>query len=231
MTAKRRKLFDIDIQDLTEPYVVPVARLHAECFPEKLESQLGIACVADLLQRRCLGPHPDFFCRVAVLTSDGRLGGYVLSAGLRRDHHCPFITPSSILIHFARRGWTSLRIWRLLICLVCAKIHGRKANREAIPATQIAAGEAASAAPAEFINHVAVAPAVRFGNIGIDLMLDAEEQAWKRGARRVFGMVHAKNTAAQRLYFSIGWKKTFSDAGDLDSIPIHKDPSPPDSPC
>jgi ribosomal protein S18 acetylase RimI-like enzyme len=114
--------------------------------------------------------------------------------------------------------------------LVRSRIPGRKKIREDDPATPVAAEGAANAQPVEFINHVAVAPAFRFGNIGIDLMLDAEEQASKRGARRVFGMVHAKNTSAQRLYYSIGWVRTLPDARDLDPIPIHKD-LPPRSPA
>ena len=61
---------------------------------------------------------------------------------------------------------------------------------------------------AELIAHLAVDPDARFSNVGFDLMLDMEEQARRRGKRRVYGVVDHQNTSAIRLYEAIGFRQT-----------------------
>jgi GNAT superfamily N-acetyltransferase len=80
-----------------------------------------------------------------------------------------------------------------------------------------------STARTEVVNIVAVHPDCRGGNVGADLMLDYETQARRRGTRRLHLLVEHGNLRAERLYASLGWRRTCPDPGRFPVFAMVKD--------
>ncbi len=217
MAVLERRLFELKIVDLNETLVRPAAEVHVRCHPGSLDALLGAECVADALRRRCLGPQPEMTGRVALHVPDGRVAGYCVSiprAGVETRNR--ILTPRVAAAHFLRRVWLSPALWRLAAGLVVRRLGIGPARGG--PAGSTGAGAADSSPPdlgdrasTELVVQLDVDPAFRFSNVGFDLMLDMERQAFHRGARRVFGWVARHNHAAIRLYEYIHWRRRVPD--------------------
>lgn len=201
MASRPRKQYEIDIEDLSEPYVEAVARLHTQCFPGKIESLLGFSCIAGLLQRRYLSPQRDSLCRIAVLKPERRLAAYVCGVrlGPAQDWPYTFIDRPALRRGLLRRIWLSPRIWSFLARSIWQRAWKTRGDEsrglESTPCTEV-------------VNMLAVHPECRGGNIAVDLMRDYELQARVRGARRLNLLVEKGNLRAERLYASLGWART-----------------------
>lgn len=209
------KLFDIEIRPLTEQDLIEAARVHMVCFPEKIESLLGPACIIDTFRERILGPSPDTFGLVAIHKPDSRLAGFVYGAqtGLRGRAAHRFTTSVTLRRHMLRRGWWHPGVWRYVLRRLWGKLLRSGANE----------GYTLPLPPdSSVVKMLGVDPPFRFSNIGFDLMAAFEGEAVRRGARRAFALVDRANSRAERLYVSIGWARTSPRARDYAVFAMHK---------
>jgi ribosomal protein S18 acetylase RimI-like enzyme len=219
MGSTAKKHYDIDIKDLSETYLDAVARLHALCFPAKIETLLGHDCLIDVLRERFLGPRRDSYCRIAVLKSDGKLAAYLYATPLggKEAYSHAFINPRVLKAHLVRKVWLRPRVWGYMLRRFWNKRFKPLRNE----------GDAQAVHPhTEVAKMLAIDPDCRGGNVGVDLMLDQEREAAKRGARRVCGLIERNNIKAEKLYASIGWVRTSPDSDRYDIFAMHKDIEP-----
>jgi len=215
--ARERKHFDIDIRDLTEEYVDACARVHAECFPDKLETLLGLECLRDCLRRRYMKPQGDCFCRIAVSKSDGRLAGYVYAEPMRAVVSNSFLNRPIARAHLLRRIWLRPRLWLYVVRRVYRSLFRKTWNE----------GLTLHGRPDwEVAKMLGIHPDFRGGNVGVELMLAHERDARARGMTRVCGLIERTNVKAARLYQSIGWVYTSPDWQKYDVFAMHKDLTP-----
>jgi len=219
MSDRPRKSFDIRIEMLSEQYVEEAASLHRVCFPDKIETLLGQACVRDVYRDRFLGPHPDTYCLVAIHKPDGKLAGYLYGSDLVPQSSSPhaFINNRLLLRHVLRRGWFSPPVWKW--CLRQFTSRFKKENHNE--------GSVVPIPPwGSVAKMLGLHPDFRGGNVGVDLMLAIEGEARKRGARRLYGLVERSNIKAEKLYASIGWVRTSPDTDRWQIFSMHKDLCP-----
>jgi GNAT superfamily N-acetyltransferase len=228
MAVYDRKLIDVEIVDLNEALISPVALLHLRCNPLALDALLGPGCISEALRRHCIGPGRDMTARVALKRSDGRIAGYCLSrpnASLRDTG--ALLTPGLVLRHLNARVCRSPLFWKYGLQFVMKRLRRLWARRNHRAAGAPVA-EDSFPRPMELIVRLEVDPDCRFSNVGFDIILDMENQARQRGARRVFGRVHSLNKRALRLYLHIGHQLTFPKP-DADGFYFtHKDLKPQD---
>jgi len=215
MTDRPRPHYPLEIVDLTEERVMDTARLHALSFPDKIETLLGIDCIAEVLRERFLGPRRDSYCRLAIHKPDGRLAGFLYSTTLWPDNRWShaFINRAIFRRHFWRKLWLRSAVWGYALQTLRGRF-GRKVLNEResepyYPNTEVA-------------KMLAVSPDFRGGNVGVDLMLDIEPMALARGAVRLNGLVERSNIKAEKLYKSIGWVRTSPDTDRYDVFAMHK---------
>lgn len=215
MGGVTRPRYRIRIVDLTGDRIQDTARLHAASFPDKIETLLGLDCIADVLRERFLGADRDSYCRIALSEPDGRLAGYLYSTKLWPDNRWShaFINQAIFRRHFWRKVWLRPAIWRYLLKSVTGRFGKRVLNEREVepfyPDTEVA-------------KMLAVSPDFRGGNVGADLMRDIEPNAIERGARRLNGLIERNNIKAERLYKSIGWVRTSPDTDEFDVFAMHK---------
>lgn len=201
-TKRPRTHIDIDIVDLSEPRVDECARLHAECFPTKLETLLGHECIADCLRTRYIHPPGDCFCRVGIRKSDGKLMAYCYAEPLRPDGGWSnaFLSPALAKKHLLRRLWLRPGVWAWVVRRIWNTLAGLDDNEGASLRVPPRGWEVAK--------MLGVHPQARGSNVSVDMMIDNEEEARRRGMTRVCGLIEASNTKAERLYASLGWVRT-----------------------
>jgi ribosomal protein S18 acetylase RimI-like enzyme len=216
MSARPRKHFEIRIEALSEAYVEQAARIHAVCFPQRIETLLGHDCICDVYRTRFLGPQRDTFCLIAIHTPDGRLAAYLCGSEPMQDPELPhgFINPRVFRRHLLRKVWRRPDLWGPLFSL----LRQRLLHKGCIEGADKPVPEWASVA-----KLLGIDPEFRGGNIGVDLMLAIEGEARKRGARRLMGLVEQTNIKAEKLYKSIGWVRTSPDADKYTVFAMHKD--------
>ncbi len=216
MSERPRKNFEIRIEPLSERYVEDAARIHAVCFPDKIETLLGHDCICDVYHTRFLGPQRDTFCLIAVHQPDGKLAAYLYGSEPMKDPDMPhgFINQRVFRRHLFRKIWFRPDLWRFLVKFAWRKFFDKSYNEGADKPVP----EWASVA-----KMLGIHPDFRGGNIGVDLMLAIEDEARKRGARRLMGLVEQTNIKAEKLYKSIGWVRTSPDADKYTVFAMHKD--------
>ncbi len=215
MAAERRWL-DLEMRDLSEEHVDACARLHRLCFPEKLESLLGHACITDCLRTRYMPPVGDAYCRVALVRETGQLVGYCYAESIAHGELAhAFLSPALARKHLLRTGWRRPAVWSWLINRVWRRLisHGGRVREP----------EANRALGGEVAKMLAVHPDARGTNVGRDLMVDNELEARRRGARRLLGRVLRGNVKAERLYASIGWVRSLPDSQHDEVFAMHKE--------
>jgi ribosomal protein S18 acetylase RimI-like enzyme len=220
MSARERKVFDIDIQDLRAPYVDECARLHMLCFPQKIETLLGHECITDCLRRRYINPPGDCYCRIAIDKASGRMAGYLYAETMLPGNPLSnaFLSPAIAREHLRRRAWLSPRIWMWLAKRVWRKVFWRDWNEGATQDIQTGW---------EVAKMLAIHPDFRGGNVGVDLMLDHEKESIRRGGTRVCGLVERDNIKAEKLYKSVGWARTSPATDEYYVFAMHKDVNQP----
>lgn len=212
--ARERKHFEIEIRDLTEEFVDQTARLHKLCFPRKIESVLGVDCIADCLRRRYIQPHGDCYCRIAILKSNGKVVSYCHAESLSHGPSAhAFLSRRIARKHLLRKIWFSPGAWAFLARRIAAKVFGRGLNERDTIAYQ---------PDWEVAKMLAIDPEVRGGNVGVDMMLDNEREARRRGATRICGLIEKRNVKAARLYESIGWERDSPDTDRFEVFAMHK---------
>lgn len=210
------KIFELEIRPFVEADAPAVAAVHIASFPEKLESLLGIGAIVDTYRERVFAPGADTYGLVAISRRDGRLAGFVLSSelGVPPALAHRFIGSAALRRHFVRRAPFSPRLWRFVLERIRRKFAPHGENEGATlplgPTTCV-------------VKLLGVDPAFRFGNTPFDLMLAAEEEARRRGATRVCGLVEASNRAAERVYERLGWVRTSPHRRDFAVFAMHKD--------
>jgi len=216
MSSRPRKRFEIEIRDLADDDVEACARLHGLCFPDKLETLLGHACIVDCLRQRYVAPRGDCFCRVAIDKSSGRLAGYLYAETMVPGNPLSnaFLNKRIAKGHLFRRVWFSPRLWGWLAQRIWRRLFGRDWNEGA--RQDIQSGW-------EVAKMLGIEPDFRGGNVGVDLMLDNEAEARRRGVRRICGLIERGNVKAERLYQSIGWQRTSADSDCYQVFAMHKD--------
>jgi len=234
MGERARRHFDVRIEPLAESHIEEAARIHARCFPDKIETLLGLDCIREVYRERFLGPRRDTFCLVAIHVPDGRLAAYLYGSDLVPQSSSPhaFINQAIAKRHLLKSGWYRPRIWKFLLNRVLSRLFGKHQNESAVvPVPQWGC----------VAKMLGIHPDFRGGNVGVDLMLAIEGEAMKRGARRLYGLVERTNIKAERLYASIGWVRTNADSDKWQVFSMHKDlfadsqpvdpaPVPPTSP-
>lgn len=214
--AVERRWLDLEIRDLSEEQVEACARLHRLCFPEKLESLLGHACIADCLRSRYMPPGGDAHCRVALARETGQLVGYCYAESIEHGELAhAFLSPALARKHVMRVGWRRPAVWRWLLNRGWSKLVGRGIRVREPEANRVAGGEVAK--------MLAVHPDARGTNVGHDLMVDNEIEARRRGVRRLLGRVLRGNVKAERLYASIGWVRSAPDSQEDEVFAMHKE--------
>lgn len=210
------KIFDLEIRPFVEADAPAVAEMHIASFPDKLESLLGPAAIIDTYRERVFAAGADTYGLVAISRRDGRLAGFVLSSelGVPPALAHRFIGSAALRRHFPRRVPFSPRLWRFMLTRIWRKVAPHGENEGATlplgPTTCV-------------VKLLGVEPAFRFGNTPFDLMLAAEEEARRRGATRLCGLVEASNRAAERVYERLGWVRTSPDRRDFAVFAMHKD--------
>ncbi len=213
-TARRN--FDLEIRDLSEPYVDETARIHVLCFPEKLEAKLGVDCIADCLRRRYVSPGGDCFSRIAIDSMTGRVAGYCHGERLvpGSSEANMFLGLALARKYLRRRIWLRPGVWVWVTERVLRKFSRRVWNE----------GDALQVLPNwEVAKMLGIHPDYRGGNVGKALMLDNELQARRRGSDRICGLVKQSNIKAERLYASVGWVRSSSDSRHYDVFAMHRD--------
>lgn len=216
MAATDRKLYDIEIRVLQEADFPAAARLHRICFPDKIESLLGDSCIIDTYHERFSGAAADSYALVAIHRRDGRLAGYIYASDMGPEPFWAhaFVGRTTIRRQMRSRAWRTPAVWAWLLKRVWRKLFARDLNEGDVvqmpPHTTVA-------------KMLAVDPDFRFGNVGIDLMLEIESEARRRGARRLAGLVEHRNRKAERLYNSIGWVRTTPATEKYTVFSMHKD--------
>lgn len=214
MPADRRYI-DVEIRDLSEGSVEACARLHRQCFPDKLESRLGLACIADCLRRRYLPAARDAHCRIAVERATDRLLGYLYAETIEHGELAhAFLSSPIALRHMLVRGWYRPSVWAWLLGRLWRLLTGRRIKVREPAANRAPGGEVAK--------MLAVHPDARGTNVGRDLMVDHELQARARGRTRLLGRVLRDNIKAERLYASIGWERSEPAAAADEVFAMHK---------
>ncbi len=210
------KIFDLDIRPFAEADARQVAAIHRASFPDKLETLLGESCILDTYRERVFNPPADTYGLVAVHKRDGRMAGFVLSSelGVAPTLAHRFVGSAALRRHFPRRLPFSPALWRFALQRVLRRFGSHGENEGASmplgPKTCV-------------IKLLGVDPAFRFGNAAFDLMLAAEDEARRRGATRVCGLVEASNSAAERVYTRLDWVRTSPDRRDYAIFAMHKD--------
>ncbi len=214
--AREKRHFDIDIVDLAEHHVAETARIHAACFPDKLETLLGLSCIEDCLRRRYIQPHGDCYCRVAVSRDNGRVAAYCHAERFKGGSGLAnaFLRPDIAKAHLWRSGWMRPKVWLWLLRRVWARLFSRPGNE----------GDTLSVRDDwEVAKMLGIHPDYRGGNVGIDLMLDNEAEARKRGSKRICGLVEQNNIKAEKLYKSIGWVRTTENSTHWKVFAMHRE--------
>ncbi|MCH7526694.1 MAG: GNAT family N-acetyltransferase, partial [Planctomycetes bacterium] len=75
----------------------------------------------------------------------------------------------------------------------------------------------------EYVAPMGVDPDFRFSNVGFDLMLDVEEQAKRRGARRIWGLVAHGDARAERMYAYLGQRRASPPSDKYSFFAMYKD--------
>ncbi len=210
------KLYDIEIRPLKEEDFIETARVHVACFPEKIESLLGPACIIDTFRERFLSPSPDTYGLVAIHKPDGRLAGFVYGAktGLTGRAAHRFTTSETLRRHMLRRGWWHPHVWQYVLRRLWGKWFTSASNE----------GYTLPLPPdSSVVKMLGVDPPFRFSNVGFDLMAAFEAEAVRRGATQAFALVDRANSRAERLYESIGWARTSPRELDYAVFAMHKD--------
>lgn len=200
MADRLRRQFDIRIEMFSERRMEETAAVHQICFPEKVESLLGRACICGAYRERFLSTHPDTFCLLAIHNADDRVAGFVYVSDLVPQSSSPhsFTNKRLLMRHFARGIWFSPGVWKW--CWVRFKNRGRQDFSE---------GRAVPIPPGgSVVKMVGVHPDFRGGNVGVDLMRAVEDEARRRGARSFHLLVERSNLRAESLYKSVGWVRT-----------------------
>lgn len=210
------RIFDLDIRPFVEADTRAVAAVHKLSFPGKLESLLGEAAILDSYRERVFGPNADTYGLVATSRRDGRVAGFVLSSELdvppALAHR--FIGSAALRRHFLRRILFTPPLWHFVLTRVWRKFVPHGENEGAtLPLTSTTC----------VVKLLGVEPAFRFGNTPFDLMLAAEDEARRRGATRLCGLVEASNRAAERVYERLGWVRTSPDRRDFSVFAMHKE--------
>lgn len=215
MSDRPRRHFDIRIEMLSERRMDAAAAVHQICFPEKVESLLGRACIFDTYRERFLNTHPDTFCLLAIHAADDRVAGFVYVSDLVPQSSSPhsFTNKRLLMRHFARRIWFSPRVW-----MWC---WGRFRNRDR---QDFSEGRARPIPPdGSVVKMVGVHPDFRGGNVGGELMRAVEVEARRRGARSLHLLVERGNIRAERLYQSVGWVRTDPNANRWQLFAMRKE--------
>lgn len=213
--SRKRRSFDIDICDLSEEYVEQCAQIHAISFPEKIESMLGHACIADCLRTRYMPPDHDCYCRIAIDRSSGRVASYCHAEPSRGFLSNAFLSTAVLTKHLLRRGWYKPQVWLWVVKRIIKKYTRSSTSNE---------GMFVESNPKwEIAKMLAIHPDFRGSNVGLDLMLDNEAEARKRGSQRICGLIKRDNIKAERLYKSIGWVRTSPDTDKYDVFAMHRD--------
>ncbi len=216
MSLTPRKHFDIDIVDLSDRYVDETAAIHAVCFPDKIETLLGVACIADCLRRRYVQPGGDCYSRIAIDRATGRVAGYCHAEPLRPDGGLAnmFLSRAIAREHLLRNVWFRPRVWWWLARRLGRKLAQRDWNEgytlQVLPGWEVA-------------KMLGLHPDYRGGNVGHDLMLDNEQQARQRGSIRICGLVERSNIKAEKLYASIGWVRSSAGSERYEVFAMHRD--------
>jgi len=206
MSARPRKTFDIRFEYLSRPYVDDVASLHLTCFPKKVESLLGCACVRDLLLDRMLGPERDTLCVIAVHQADNRLAGYACVSDLVAQSSSlhAFINKRVLKRHMLRSGWARPSVWMWWLNRMTNRFRRVDHSEGSVVPIPPAGG---------VVKIVGIHPEFRGGNVGVDLMMRVETEARSRGLRELHLLVEQSNIKAERLYASTGWVRTSPETG------------------
>lgn len=213
--SRDRRYFDIEIRDLSEAFIEDCTRLHWQCFPDKLESRLGLACIADCLRRRYVPAARDAYCRIAVERTTGRLLGYLYAESIEHGELAhAFLSPAIARRHLLARGWSRPAVWAWLLGRFWRLLTGRRFRVREPAANRAPGGEVAK--------MLAVHPDARGSNVGRDLMVDHELEARARGRTRLLGRVQRGNHKAERLYASIGWERSEPGAEADEVFAMHK---------
>lgn len=209
------RLLDLDIRPLREADFDAVARLHAVCFPDKIETLLGARCITDTYHDRYIGPMADSFALVAVHRRDGRYVGFVYGTnpGATGTFAHAFISRAALKRHFLRRAIFLPRVWLFVFRRILRKLGGGAPNEG--DRLELGAGSCV-------VKMVGVAPEFRFGNAAFDLMQAVEDEARRRRATRLVGLVERSNRSAERLYSFLGWVRTSPDRNDYAVFAMHK---------
>ncbi|MBI4578367.1 MAG: GNAT family N-acetyltransferase [Planctomycetes bacterium] len=225
MAVYDRKLYPIDIVDLSEDLLDPLSRAFSRWWEGGVDVLLGLACIKEAFRQRCLSAGADMACRIAMLKADRRMVGFCLSVPQpKMNQSSALVTHALALRHLKWRIWTSPRLWRyvnrFLVRRIKARFFGRGGKEQM---SAFAAQDGLLDGKTEYVAQLIVDADYRFGNIGFDLMLDMEEQARRRSARRVCGLVNRNNIRAQRVYAAVGWKRTSPGDTNHDHFMMHKD--------
>lgn len=216
MSERARKHFDIRIEMLTEKYLDEAASLHQICFPQKVETLLGKACVRDVFMERVLRPERDTLCLIAIHQPDDRVAGYLCVSGLVPGTRSPhaFINRRVLARHMVRSGWFRPGVWKWWGKRIRARFIKEDYNENSVVPIP----------PwGSVVMVVGLHPSFRGGNVGADLMMAIEDAARERGARRLYLLVERTNVRAERLYASVGWQRTSPDTDRWQIFSMQKD--------
>jgi len=220
VTKAPHKIFDIRIEELSEPYLEATARVHAVCFPDRIETFLGLDCIVAVYRDRFLGPRRDSQCLLAINQRDDRVAAFVYASepGHGRGQTLAlanrFISPRVLKRYLLARMWFRPRVWLYVLRRVFRKLKPGGWDEGAtlpLPPDAVAA------------KMLGVAPEFRFGNVGIDLMVAIQNDAHRRGVVRMMGLVEQTNTKAERLYRFLGWVRTSPNSDHYAVFAMQKD--------
>jgi len=220
VTKSPHRLFDIRIEELSEPYLEDTARIHAACFPDRIETYLGLDCIVAVYRDRFLGPQGDSRCLLAINQPDGRVAAFIYASHLERGWAPTlalanrFISPRVLKKYLLARMWFRPRVW---LYVLRRAIHRLKPGGWDEGATLSLPRDAVVA------KMLGVAPEFRYGNVAIDMMVAIEDDARRQGAARLMGLVEQTNTKAQRLYHFLGWVHFSPNSDQYAVFAIHKD--------
>lgn len=193
-------LGDVGIADLHG-----VARVHLASFPVSAMTRLGREAVRRYYLWQLEGPHEHYF---RGAWEDGGLVGFCVS-GISRGALAGYLRANRAYlgVQLLLRPW----LWGSELVRERVRTALRSLGRRRHPGEGLNA--AASTGPRSWgILSIAVHPAVQGKGVAQLLMMDAEEEARRRGFSQLHLTVATENHRAVRFYEKLGWRKDPDEA-------------------